>query len=254
MSAEPKSPIRLIVANGCSMTYGDELLDRLETAWVALLARQMGADFVNLGACAGSNHRIVRTSVEHLPRLTVERGLRPDQVLFLAMWSRMNRFELYSGEPDRQGGLPETPADAGWCRIHPAYIERRDARSITWYRHLQHDVGDLSAFLLNWLLLDGWLVKGGYHYGYLWAFEPHPRLFTDFPQYTGQLDLSRVIGSDRRPAGGPPIFDIGQSLNDLGPHRHPLERSQEVFVDEYVHDWVIDLLRRPGNPATNADV
>lgn len=237
-------PVRLVVVNGCSMTYGDELRDRLETCWGALLARRLGAQFVNLAACAGSNHRLVRLTVERLERCTVEHGLRPEEVLFLGMWTRLNRFEVFADEPDPQGGLPDAVPDPGWWRIHPSYIERRDARSIAWYRELQHDVGDRSKFLLQWILLDAWLAQKGYQRGYLWAFEPDPRLFEELPHYSDQLDRSRIIGSDRIPYGGPSLYSVGHSLKDLGPYRHPLERSQEVFVDRYVHAWVLSLLER----------
>ena len=227
------------------MTYGDELRNRLETGWGALLARRLGADFINLGACAGSNRRLVRMTVEHLPGLVAQHNLRPDQVLFLGMWTALNRFEVFADEADGQRGLPESISDPGWCRIHPAYIARRDARSIIWYRHLQHDLGDRSEFLLNWILLDAWLAARGYHYGFLWAYGPDPSLFQGLEHFDPQLDRSRIIGSDRLPNGGPSIYSVGESLDDLGPREHPLERSQEVFVDSYVHEWVLRLLARP---------
>lgn len=241
-----ETPIRLLVVNGCSMTYGDELADRLETGWAALLARRLGVPFINLGACAGSNHRLIRLTVERLDRYAREHGLRPEEVLFLGMWSRINRFEVFGGEPDRRGGQPEQRhLDHGWWRIHPQYTKRRDARSIAWYRELQHDTGDKSEFLFQWVMFDAWLASQGYQYGYMWAFDPDPRIFQEFPHFSAQLDLSRVIGSDRLPYGGPSIFSIGQSLDDLGPDRHPLERSQEYFVENHVYDWVRGLLRRP---------
>ncbi|RKN44899.1 DUF6071 family protein [Streptomyces hoynatensis] len=243
------SPVRLLVVNGCSMTFGDELPNRLETCWGALLARRLGADFVNLGACAGSNHRMMRLTVERLGGYTAERGLRPDEVLFLGMWSRINRFEVFAGEPDRQGGLPDIP-DPGWCRLHPTYIDRHDRRSTVWYKELQHDSGDRVEFLLQWVLLDSWLARNGYRYGFLWAFDPDPTIFEELRPYSEQIDLSRVIGSDRFPYGGPSVFSVGKALGDLGPYRHPLVRSQEVFVEEYVDGWVRDLLRRePSAPS-----
>lgn len=239
------TPIRLLVVNGCSMTYGDELRDRLRTGWPALLARRLGAKLINLGACAGSNHRLIRLTVERLDSYAQEHGLRPREVLFLAMWSRINRFEAFTGEPDRRGGLPEEFPEAGWCRIHPQYIRRKDARSIAWYRELQHDFGDKSEFLFQWIMFDAWLAGKGYRYGYLWAFDPDPLIFRELPTFSRQLDMSRVIGSDRLPFGGPSIYSIGEVLDDLGPDRHPLERSQRYFVEQHVHDWVSGLLDRP---------
>ncbi|MER8072298.1 DUF6071 family protein [Streptomyces sp. NPDC094034] len=227
------------------MAYGDELENRLETGWGGLLASRLGVEYINLAACAGSNSRVVRLTVEKLRRYTAERGIRPDEVLFLGMWTRINRFEIHAGEPDRQGGLPEEVPDPGWCRIHPAYIARRDQRSIRWYRHLQNDFGDRAEFLMNWLLLDAWLDRNGYRRGYLWAFEPSAALFDGMEQYVEQIDWTRVMGIDTLPYGGPSLFSVGESLDDLGPSRHPLNRSQKLFVDNYVDEWVRDLLARP---------
>lgn len=235
--------IKLLVVNGCSMTYGDELPDRMNTCWGSLLAGRLGAELINMGVCAGSNHRIVRTTVERLDEYAAERGLQPDQVLFLGMWSRMNRYEIYGGEEDLQGGLTADVPDPGWCRIHPTYIPRRDGRSIAWYRGLQSDHGDRSEFLLHWTMFDAWLARRGYHYGFLWAFDPDPAIFTELPQYARQLGMSRVMGADCFPYGGPSIFSLGSELNDLAPGHHPLTRTQQVFVDEYVHGWVDGLLR-----------
>ncbi|MEV6827078.1 DUF6071 family protein [Amycolatopsis sp. NPDC051102] len=234
--------IRLLVANGCSMTYGDELGERLETGWAALVARRLEAELVNLGACAGSNQRTVRLTVEKLGGLVGERGLRPDQVLVLSMWSRMNRFEIFGGERDLHGGLPENVADPGWIRIHPTYIPRRDARSIAWYKHLQNATGDRLTFLLLWTLFDSWLAEKGYHYGFLWAFDPEPELAMEGAAYLANLKGARVIGGDRLPLGGPSLFSIGQELDDLGPDRHPLERSQARYVDDHLWPWLREVL------------
>ncbi|MEO3807455.1 DUF6071 family protein [Sphaerisporangium sp. B11E5] len=235
--------IKLLVVNGCSMTYGDELPDRMESVWGALLARRLGAGFVNMGACAGSNHRMMRLTVERLGHYAAEYGARPDEVLFLGMWTSINRFEVFTDKPDPRGGLPDIP-DSGWRRIHPTYIDRRDSRSIAWYRELQHDGGDRSEFLLQWVLLDAWLSRSGYRYGLLWAYEPDPTIFEELRQYSDQIDLSRVIGSNRFPCGGPSLYSIGKALEDLGPDGHPLARSQKVYVDEHLHDWVRGLLER----------
>lgn len=239
----PSRSLRLLVVNGCSMTYGAELRSRETSCWGGLVAQHLDLDFVNLAACAGSNNRLVRTTVEQLPRLTGERGLHPEEVLFLGMWTRLNRFEAYGEERDSQGwpGLADSFDDGLWCRIHPRYVERNDARSIAWYRHVQSDFGDRSTFMLNWILLDAWLAGNGYRYGFLWAFDPDPQVFEGLPVYEGRLDRSRLLGADRSPYGGPTFFSIGQALDDLGPYGHPLERSHDLFVENHVLDWVCQL-------------
>ncbi|MFD4790016.1 DUF6071 family protein [Streptomyces sp. NPDC058459] len=237
------SPIRLVVVNGDSQTYGDELSDRMQSCWGAVLARRLGADFVNLGVCAGSNRRTVRLTVERLDQYTEERGLTPDQVLFLGMWSKLDRSEAYTGEADLQGGLADDVPEAGWNRIHAAYIPRRDAKAIAWYRSFQSEPGDQSEFLMHWVMFDAWLAQRGYHYGFLWAFDPDSSAFENLPQYRDQINFSRVLGSGRFPYGGPSIYAVGEEIGDLAPGRHPLERAQQVFVDDYLFDWVSELVK-----------
>lgn len=237
------TPVRLLVVNGCSMAYGDELPHREEQCWAALLARGLGVELVNLGACAGSNHRLVRVTVEQLARLARQRGLRPEEILFLGMWTSINRFEVLTDEPDPRAGLPDLP-DGGWRRIHVSYIDRRDRLSRIWYRELQSESGDRSEFLLNWVLLDAWLARQGYRYGFLWAYDPDPATFEEFPQYDSRRLLTRMIGSDSRPLGGPSLYSVGKTLGDLGPDGHPLVHSQEIYVKEYLYGWVCELLKR----------
>uniref|UniRef100_A0AAU2W0V8 SGNH/GDSL hydrolase family protein n=1 Tax=Streptomyces sp. NBC_00008 TaxID=2903610 RepID=A0AAU2W0V8_9ACTN len=243
MTPPAHRPVRLLVVNGCSMTYGDELRDRTEHSWAALLARLLDVPLVNLGACAGSNHRLVRVTVEQLGRLAQEYGLEPDEVLFLGMWTSINRFEVFTDEPDPRAGLPDLP-DGGWRRIHASYIARRDRLSRAWYRDLQSEGGDRSEFLLHWTLLDAWLARRGYRYGFLWAYDPDPATFTQFPQYDSSTFLTRTIGSDALPYGGPSLYSLGKAGGDLGPDGHPLERTQQLYVEEHLHRWVTELLAR----------
>ncbi|MFC9269639.1 DUF6071 family protein [Streptomyces zhihengii] len=243
MTAPAHPPVRLLVVNGCSMTYGDELRDRTEDSWAALLARRLDIPSVNLGACAGSNHRLVRVTVEHLGRITRQHGLQPGEVLFLGMWTSINRFEIFTDRPDPRAGLPDLP-DSGWRRIHASYIDRRDRLSRTWYRELQSEAGDRSEFLLHRTLLDAWLAREGYRYGFLWAYDPDPATFAQFPQYDGGPAPARTIGAEHLPHGGPSLYSVGKALGDLGPDGHPLERSQRIYTEEHLHPWVTRLLAR----------
>lgn len=56
--------IRLLVANGCSCTRGEELSDPLTQAWPVVLAGLLGVNYVNLGRDGSFNRRIVRSTVD----------------------------------------------------------------------------------------------------------------------------------------------------------------------------------------------
>jgi len=56
----------MILFNGCSFTYGDELGDPKNTCFAALAGKKLNQDFKNLGTPGGSNHRIIRTTFANL--------------------------------------------------------------------------------------------------------------------------------------------------------------------------------------------
>src|SRR4051812_22292433 len=110
-----RSP-RLVVVNGCSLTYGLRLADPQASCWGRHVADGLGADCVNLAAGAGSNARLVRTSVNALPDL-VASGVPARDILFIAMWTDLSRTEVRAPDADR-GHRPDGD-DMHWKRIGP---------------------------------------------------------------------------------------------------------------------------------------
>ena len=50
--------------NGCSHTFGDDLLYRNQ-AWPSLIAKKLQCDFVNDSVSGGTNDRIVYRTIKH---------------------------------------------------------------------------------------------------------------------------------------------------------------------------------------------
>jgi hypothetical protein len=230
--------IRLVIVNGCSLTHGDEHEAPDETSWGPVLARRISTPCVNLASDGGSNRRLVRTAVAQVDVLTAWHGVQPRETLFLAMWTKLNRSEVYAGEPDPYPGLSDAFVDRDWHRILPWLLGRSDRPSVAWYRYLQHDVGDRLDFLLGWVLLQAWLRQRGYRHGFLWAFDPDPTAFRGGPEFTAQIDFRRVIGADDGGFGGPSLYSIGRMLGDLGRRNHPLERSRDYYVHNVLYPWL----------------
>ena len=58
--------IKNVLTVGCSFTYGDELPNRLESAWPYLLAKQNNWQINNLGKGGGSNDRSIRLIFDNI--------------------------------------------------------------------------------------------------------------------------------------------------------------------------------------------
>jgi len=75
---------KLILANGCSHTAGSECT----TSWGNEISKKLNGNLMNISQPGGSNHRIMRTTIEWIQARTV----KPDLVLI--GWTTHERFEI----------------------------------------------------------------------------------------------------------------------------------------------------------------
>lgn len=83
----------MILTLGDSFTWGDELADRLATAWPYLIGYEFDQQVVNLATPGASNDNIVR--------LAVEESIKQKYNLVVVAWADQNRSEVWS-EVDQQ--------------------------------------------------------------------------------------------------------------------------------------------------------
>jgi hypothetical protein len=161
----------IILANGCSMTYGSELADdemgrccdddfRERSAWPSRLAERLGASSaVNLGAPSGSNDRILRTTVSwilgHLTAGTADE-------LFVAIgWSSTARREFL--------------IDGRWVQIVPHHDDPdpKIQRFIDAYREAAwHEEECAVRFFTQINLLQSFLRERSIRYVFFDAIAP----------------------------------------------------------------------------------
>jgi hypothetical protein len=229
--------VRLLVVNGCSFTFGDELDSRAE-AWGSVVAEALDVDLANLAVSGGSNRRIVRTSVEFLSRRLATGDLDPSEVLVLVMWAPIERAEVFDeGAVDpvgRSSSLPDD--DQHWHRILPWAARRNDKVSKLYYRHLYSDAGALHGFLLDWVLLQDFLARRGFGFRFL-AARP---LFPEYPAPPRELwdlvDDERVLGG--RAGLDAHAFSVCVGHGPFGPRGHPLAAAHRAFAHEVVVPWI----------------
>jgi hypothetical protein len=78
----------MILFNGCSWTYGDELSDPVTEGYPYLLASKLNMEFVNLARNGASNDYIFHRTVSYL--------LHSTPSLVVVQWTYPTRFGLYS--------------------------------------------------------------------------------------------------------------------------------------------------------------
>jgi hypothetical protein len=75
-----------IYFNGCSHTFGDELLDPASESWPTLVAKTLNLDFENDAVSGGSNERIVYKCVPNIENYN----------FFIIAWTDYARFTEYN--------------------------------------------------------------------------------------------------------------------------------------------------------------
>lgn len=90
----------MLVVNGCSYTYGDELEDPATQCWGYHLANDLNLPLVNLAEGGSCNSKIYRDTMDFIRSHNTE-----DISYLIIMWSAFERFEVY----DRTIELPANP-------------------------------------------------------------------------------------------------------------------------------------------------
>jgi hypothetical protein len=228
--------INLLVANGCSLVRGAELDDPAREAWPALLAARLGVPVVNLGCDCGSNRRIVRTTVTNLDRVCREAGVPVDQAMVVCMWTGLDRAEFCRpGTPDHGGPghvRPALPHEDSWLRTGNWRIGL-DQQSTAYYRHVWTQPGAAVNWLLDWLLLDGYLRARGTGVRYLYGWDTAPAKPTQQEQeLMSTIDLANVYGG-RLSSAGNSFVDLSRAHGfPFGPAHHPLAAAHQYLAEQ----------------------
>jgi lysophospholipase L1-like esterase len=199
----------MILTAGDSFTYGDELTDRVNSAWPYRLANMLSSAVLNLGESGASNDTIVRLILEQTCQHRFE--------LVVVAWTNPERFEAWSELCQRpisimhnsQAGLP-------WTDDYYRYSYNSEYSYQLWF----HQV----------LLLQQYLNSIN-----------QPYLFVNvaglYDQHTKNSVIARHIDHIRYP--GWPTQGILEWTQDLarGPDGHPLEAGHQRIADK-IYEYI----------------
>lgn len=114
----------MILLNGCSFTYGDELSDPDNQRWGTHLSKLLDKDIHNLSAPGASNARIYRSTMSFLSShdLSNLEGL-------IVMWSAFERVEMISLHNEHNYDKDSKLINGQFLQMSPARVGK-DNRSI----------------------------------------------------------------------------------------------------------------------------
>ncbi len=85
---------KVLYANGCSFTIGDELANPKSQAFPTLLGNNINCDFVvNQARCGASNHEILRKTMDFLLEYIHTKEFDVKDLTVVIGWSLVSRHE-----------------------------------------------------------------------------------------------------------------------------------------------------------------
>lgn len=206
MPGSADSPRTILVANGCSMTYGSELHDdaqghciddhrRATEAWPGQLGQLLRCDeVVNLGVPSASNERIARTTIDWLAR-RLGQSTDGAKLLVVIGWSSGDRREFHVDGEWRQVIPRHTQRHADTERLTAVYRQVANSQKDNAFRYLNH-VLLMQAFLahhgVEYLFFDaiegvrGLSIESGVDVQHLWDMV-EARRYLGFDEIDGSM-------------------------------------------------------------------
>jgi hypothetical protein len=197
----------MILTVGDSFTYGDELTNRLESAWPFLLGRQLGVTVKNLGQPGTCNDSMVRKLVKELSRTLYS--------VVVVGWTDVNRFEAwneFTRKPDTI--MPYSESGLPWVDDY--------------YRHSYHYQYAWERWIQQILLVQAYLTQQQQQYVFI-SVSGQGDILTQSQHCANminQIQTDRFVGWPDRG-----MIQIAKDTPH-GPNNHPLELGHERIANE----------------------
>jgi len=168
--------MKLITFSGCSITWGDELVNRLDERYSKLVADHYNTKGHNMSECGISNDAIVRRTIEYL------QGTRPDLVVL--QFTVTQRIEFFDANV-----LPEK-----WTPQRLKSVRQRD-----YYTRIYNEVLGAENLWKNIFLFDSFCKSIGQKY--VSVIAEHYENTQRFPErfYENKIGYWRSLCKDYKP-------------------------------------------------------
>jgi hypothetical protein len=166
----------MILYDGCSYTYGDELENPEEERFSSLI----GGEHVNLGECGKSNDGITRTTIAYCEKNKID--------------TAVIQFTLYSRREVMRHDRNK------WDFIS---CQKENEMSNAFYQYLQNNSDDLANFHKNKFILENYFKSKNIKYYFInlqhkrrqlgWV----PSVWYDLMDHTPLAEMRDILGSGR---------------------------------------------------------
>ena len=224
--------IERLFVNGCSFTYGLNLVDKTTDPWGAQIAKRLNLPFSNAAVAGSANEFIqMRTLLA-----------KPENSLVITGWSSTKRFGVYQGydypiaiQP-RFVGLSGKDGKKHYSRMSTEHFEKIVFQSEQYYK-MQDDIADLIRLINQMLSLQGWLENRGCVSFQFFALVNDLEYWKDNTLYPELLDMYNQLN--------PETFWLDETLQDLigGENKkimsddsyHPTKLAHSIWADKLIN-------------------
>ena len=206
--------LKKVLCIGCSLTYGDELVNPSTSAWPSLLGQLNNWEVHNISKSRSSNDRIIRVAFEELHK---------QYDLVVIAWSQISRFEIFERIKNNYRDVSimcPTVRNFKWAEDYYKYYSSENSNYRKWLQQI--------------ILLQSYLEKINQPYIFCNAFQDMSNLPQDpeIDRLKNQVDDKYYLGwmTDS-------ILDWTYSV-PKGPGHHPLEEGHLIIankINSFIH-------------------
>jgi len=220
---------KVLYANGCSFTIGDELINPRSQAFPTLLGNDMNCDFiVNQARCGSSNHEVLRKTMNFLLEYVHTKKLDVEDLTVVIGWSLVSRYEYY---------------DDGWKGLTPNSVSSAEDEPYYYYGLFQSSEQDILRFLWDVSVLQSFLKKYNINYFFFKIDNGQHIMWNQTgDEITDGYDLNKLttmdylkeIDVDKFPSlidSKLTFREFALTHGSLKPDYHPDELSHKLFAE-----------------------
>ena len=212
--------IRVILFDGCSWTWGDELENRKKDRFSTLVSDHLGKDHVNLSERGKSNDGILRTTIEYCQSNTVD--------LAIIQFTKISRREILDSKGER------------YIRIN---VGSKNETSGLYFENLYTHADDIANFYKNKFLLEHFFKVKGIPY-YFVCLNKKKDLYKE--NYIEYLLYKRKPSSWQKMSDTEPVTSLytlfggdkkdGTPYFDYPPSGHPNIKGHQKIADHILQN------------------